>query len=1369
MKKTFTLLFCLFAFTFTAFTQQTQKTCYTMERADPALYQNPESYPNFRIPGGGTYSNTTGYGAGCTNNCDLSIRMPLAGCNTPPVFQIPMVYRVSTGTGCPTNPANGSAPGPIPSQADLDAMLSITNEYFSCVGMPIELVKCTTYDTDNLAPGFQVQGDGSTVFEPVDCNYDNVNPTTIPNVMNVFIYQDTGNGTGCNGFAALPGGSETIAMSTGCYNSVDVSDYTCGDAGLGVSQVFVHEVGHFLGLFHTHETGAGGCDDPSFPTDDCTSGDFIQDTDEDPDYSGGEICTITNCDTGGPTSNCAFNMASGNCAVYGSPNTINNIMSYNIFQGCIIDFTDCQKAKMLDALLCSNRSELVCCDPALVDNPNAADYMTTPDLVVCVGDTPGSFNVDMPTGGAPALDPSCITWYDDMGNILGTGTTFTPPTAGTGAFDNTIPGTYTYFFDDDGNEYTTTACDDQVLKQVTVVVIEEPGNASAATVPITNCTGPQAIDLDTDVAALGDGCVVGWWITETNPASMGITDDASLNTAVAGATIGTPLGNPANNIIESTGGTPVNDLSLSIDCSADPTATYYATPLVAKSAPEIPDATCVVNAGPTSGITFNNSPGQFNTINSNDVCAPDPVCFPPTFTYCITVSGYTGTPGNLSLVIYEDNTFANSLVVDFFVGTGNGNAMYCYNETDMPGYDPSDAASALTVVVWEEGGTGMQNADISTTLDIFYQGKPAVPFPTIAGYADCLFGTPVVIACNCSACTATASLATNPTAACAADGTVNICIDVDSGDPTEVTIDVDGVMATGAVGATQVCAALTLDANMGCSPITQNYMVGAICNVDNAELVATTMQSITVYPQALTLNEIDNGATCATPAVQLVAMDNTVCATQTKPTACADDNDSFAYDFTTDASDDGYDGTWVTTAPAACMPTVGGTIDCSNCTAVCGATASLSTANPTEACAVDGMVNICVDVDSGDPIQVTINVDGVTATGAVGATEVCVGLPLSVNTGCSPITQNYMVGAACIDNSVLVATTMQSITVYPQALMLNVTDGGTACGTPSVQLLAMDNSVCATQTKATVCVDDSDSFVYDFATDDTDDGYDGTWIANTPTACMPTVSGTINCDGCSPLGCIISNVAIGTAAMCNGADATYEICFDVSGGSGDYDLIDTDNANAVLASVTAQAANGSVCITATVPNSTGSTVNIDIVDNVNTTCSGGTPLSMTIPDCSTSTPPTVDITDPCSCDAGIDVCGGAVSTPPGNIDTNGDGQITEVDYVADVITITVAPPVAGETWTVTTSGDALDCTGTPIAAGTALTDQGGGVYTIVIYYQADGTGFSTMDFMGDMGSPPVSITNPSTEYQACNCALCPTAGGSANAGAFPRN
>lgn len=83
---------------------------------------------------------------------------------------------------------------------------------------------------------------------------------------------------------------------------------------------------------------------------------------------------------------------------------------------------------------------------------------------------------------------------------------------------------------------------------------------------------------------------------------------------------------------------------------------------------------------------------------------------------------------------------------------------------------------------------------------------------------------------------------------------------------------------------------------------------------------------VVIYPDALTTNVVDDGTTCSTPSIELLSADGTVCATQTKAAACADDNDSFDYDFASDVP-------WFGNEPATCTQnvTLSGTINCSNC------------------------------------------------------------------------------------------------------------------------------------------------------------------------------------------------------------------------------------------------------------------------------------------------------------------------------------------------------------------------------------------------------------------------------------------------------
>jgi len=96
--------------------------------------------------------------------------------------------------------------------------------------------------------------------------------------------------------------------------------------------------------------------------------------------------------------------------------------------------------------------------------------------------------------------------------------------------------------------------------------------------------------------------------------------------------------------------------------------------------------------------------------------------------------------------------------------------------------------------------------------------------------------------------------------------------------------------------------------------------------------------------------------------------------------------------------------------------------------------------------------------------------------------------------------------------------------------------------------------------------------------------------------------------------CTITNVTVQTNGTCSGDDATYTVCADVAGGSGDYDLVDTDNGNAVIASLSSP--DGMLCFTVTVTGPTSAaTLNLDVVDANDATCIGGAPVAVDIPDC----------------------------------------------------------------------------------------------------------------------------------------------------------
>lgn len=93
--------------------------------------------------------------------------------------------------------------------------------------------------------------------------------------------------------------------------------------------------------------------------------------------------------------------------------------------------------------------------------------------------------------------------------------------------------------------------------------------------------------------------------------------------------------------------------------------------------------------------------------------------------------------------------------------------------------------------------------------------------------------------------------------------------------------------------------------------------------------------------------------------------------------------------------------------------------------------------------------------------------------------------------------------------------------------------------------------------------------------------------------------------------CTISGVSA-AAATCSGANATFNVSFTVSGGSGVYNVINTAN-NDILASGSASP------ITVTINNSTGGSINVNVVDAGNPACAG-TAVAVTYPDCTPADP-----------------------------------------------------------------------------------------------------------------------------------------------------
>ncbi len=170
----------------------------------------------------------------------------------------------------------------------------------------------------------------------------------IPNVLNVYIPGGgllTSSGAGACGYAHLPwsGAPDLILVASSCMGSDN--------------NTFAHEVGHYLGLYHTHGVApsCGPLTDELVNGSNCaTSGDRVCDTPADPG-----LRTGSNCENFWVNTNCVYigTATDANGQTF-MPNT-RNIMSYSRHY-CVDHFSPQQLARMYFYATTPPRSNLVC-------------------------------------------------------------------------------------------------------------------------------------------------------------------------------------------------------------------------------------------------------------------------------------------------------------------------------------------------------------------------------------------------------------------------------------------------------------------------------------------------------------------------------------------------------------------------------------------------------------------------------------------------------------------------------------------------------------------------------------------------------------------------------------------------------------------------------------------------------------------------------------------------------------------------------------------------------------------------------------------------------------------------------------------------
>ncbi len=116
----------------------------------------------------------------------------------------------------------------------------------------------------------------------------------------------------------------------------------------------------------------------------------------------------------------------------------------------------------------------------------------------------------------------------------------------------------------------------------------------------------------------------------------------------------------------------------------------------------------------------------------------------------------------------------------------------------------------------------------------------------------------------------------------------------------------------------------------------------------------------------------------------------------------------------------------------------------------------------------------------------------------------------------------------------------------------------------------------------------------------------------------------LNCD---PVTCSISNLAVTAENTCDGNNATFSLSFDATDGSGDYQIVATaDNTDLgittgdILGTVTGVGNGIGLLIDGTVSGPTiASSISVDIQDSNETSCEGGTPVTVMIAACPNTT------------------------------------------------------------------------------------------------------------------------------------------------------
>ena len=518
--------------------------------------QNPTNFPT---RSGSNWSTNTPYSNnGCGESCNTFNNGTNSYNNAPPYFcntmtnsndnfsfgsyRLPVVFTVVRD--CSGNLPTSLSYGPLSTtgiQQVMDDMLDFSNDYLACQNIPIQLFKSTGH-------GYATQSDNSTrvISDQKLCSFNlgggansdnnHANGVDIPNVLNIYVAETVNNSNYCNGFAFLPlntGDPDRMVMQIQCFEGYEppylsgIPEDPCNNPDIAAA--FIHEVGHYLALYHTHSRLSNdqpdGCQGPGpglGESDCCNTGDLICDTDADPKLNatcinksagGNQWCVDDAADVAG------CNQPSGCSGNYTFlPNTHNNVMSYNATSTCRYDLSECQKAKMVDALI-NCRSHLCCDDPAQYFTNLSNTY-----IEICAGESIPNIE---------AKEGNCYNWFGEFSQLNSSPTSSFNPNPW---IDTSIPGTHTIYIEE-ANAYQNGNCRVPITINVinnSFICASEPDCESSITLDqgwsiISASCSPQNPDMESVWEEIADNVIQVKTLNGIYSPELGINEIGSWN------------------------------------------------------------------------------------------------------------------------------------------------------------------------------------------------------------------------------------------------------------------------------------------------------------------------------------------------------------------------------------------------------------------------------------------------------------------------------------------------------------------------------------------------------------------------------------------------------------------------------------------------------------------------------------------------------------------------------------------------------------------------------------------------------------------------------------------------------------------------